>query len=94
MTTTTESLSYVTIFSSQKFHTKNIDIIVYKCYSQKIDGIVYILNRGEKMAITMDILRLFVTIMVAFLAGKLLSKLKLPSILGWLIIGMMTGPQQ
>ncbi|MDE6915671.1 MAG: cation:proton antiporter [Lachnospiraceae bacterium] len=41
---------------------------------------------------TMDILRLFVTIMVAFLAGKLLSKLKLPSILGWLIIGMMTGP--
>lgn len=44
------------------------------------------------MDITMDILRLFVTIMVAFLAGKLLSKLKLPSILGWLIIGMMTGP--
>lgn len=44
------------------------------------------------MAIIMDILRLFVTVMFAFLAGKLISKLKLPSILGWLIIGMVTGP--
>lgn len=44
------------------------------------------------MDIIMDILRLFVTVMFAFLAGKLISKLKLPSILGWLIIGMVTGP--
>lgn len=44
------------------------------------------------MDIMMDILRLFVTVMFAFLAGKLISKLKLPSILGWLIIGMVTGP--
>lgn len=44
------------------------------------------------MDIMMDILRLFVTVIFAFLAGKLISKLKLPSILGWLIIGMVTGP--
>lgn len=44
------------------------------------------------MSITVDILRLFVTIIFAFLAGKLISKLKLPSILGWLIIGMAAGP--
>ncbi|MCI9138018.1 MAG: potassium transporter [Lachnospiraceae bacterium] len=40
----------------------------------------------------MDILRLLVTVMFAFLTGKLISKLKLPSILGWLIIGMVAGP--
>lgn len=44
------------------------------------------------MDIIMDILRLFITVVLAFLAGKLISKLKLPSILGWLIIGMITGP--
>lgn len=44
------------------------------------------------MSIVMDILRLLVTVMFAFLAGKLTSKLKLPSILGWLIIGMVAGP--
>lgn len=44
------------------------------------------------MSIVMDILRLLVTVMFAFLAGKLISKLKLPSILGWLIIGMVAGP--
>lgn len=40
----------------------------------------------------MDILRLFVAIMFAFLIGKLISRLKLPSILGWLIAGMIAGP--
>lgn len=29
---------------------------------------------------------------IAFLAGKLVSKLKLPAILGWLIAGMLLGP--
>lgn len=28
----------------------------------------------------------------AFIAGKLISKIKLPSILGWLIVGMLLGP--
>lgn len=36
--------------------------------------------------------RLLLTIAVAFLAGKLVSKIKLPSILGWLITGMLLGP--
>ena len=45
-----------------------------------------------KMGIIMNILQLFITIMLTFLAGKLISKLKLPSILGWLIIGMIAGP--
>ena len=38
------------------------------------------------------ILRLAVAIAIAFVAGKLISKLKLPSILGWLIAGMCIGP--
>ena len=38
------------------------------------------------------ILKLFVAIILAFGAGKLISKLKLPSILGWLIAGMILGP--
>ena len=37
------------------------------------------------MDILIDVLRLLVSIVLAFLAGKLISKLKLPSILGWLI---------
>ena len=39
-----------------------------------------------------EILRLLAAIAIAFLAGKLISKLKLPSILGWLIAGMIIGP--
>ncbi|HIS53272.1 MAG TPA: cation:proton antiporter [Candidatus Onthomonas avicola] len=39
-----------------------------------------------------NVLRLFVSIIIAFIAGKLISKLKLPSILGWLIAGMIIGP--
>lgn len=44
------------------------------------------------MGILEDILRLLFSIAIAFLAGKLISKLKLPSILGWLITGMIIGP--
>ena len=40
----------------------------------------------------LSLLRLLITIAVAFLAGKLVSKVKLPSILGWLITGMVLGP--
>lgn len=36
--------------------------------------------------------RLLLTIGIAFLVGKLVSKVKLPSILGWLITGMVLGP--
>ena len=44
------------------------------------------------MNITLLILRLLLAIVVAFIVGKLISKLKLPSILGWLITGMFLGP--
>ena len=36
-----------------------------------------------------EIARLIITIAAALLAGKLISKLKLPAILGWLIAGMI-----
>ncbi len=37
-------------------------------------------------------LRLLAAVALAFVVGKLVSKLKLPSILGWLIAGMILGP--
>lgn len=40
----------------------------------------------------LSLFRLLITVGVAFLAGKLVSKSKLPSILGWLITGMFLGP--
>ena len=40
----------------------------------------------------LSILRLLAAVVIAFFAGKLISKLKLPSILGWLIAGMILGP--
>ena len=40
----------------------------------------------------LSFLRLLLTIGIAFLVGKLVSKVKLPSILGWLITGMVLGP--
>lgn len=40
----------------------------------------------------LDMGKLILAIAVAFLIGKLVSKLKLPSILGWLISGMILGP--
>ena len=38
------------------------------------------------------ILRWLLVLIVAAIAGKLVSKIKLPSILGWLIVGMFFGP--
>jgi len=40
----------------------------------------------------MMILRLCLTIVFAYLIGKLVSKIKLPAILGWLLAGMIFGP--
>lgn len=40
----------------------------------------------------MQILRWLITLALAAVAGRLVSKIKLPSILGWLIIGMFFGP--
>ncbi|MGN0173100.1 MAG: cation:proton antiporter [Acutalibacteraceae bacterium] len=39
-----------------------------------------------------DILRIFAVICVAFVCGKIISKVKLPAILGWLIAGIIFGP--
>ena len=39
-----------------------------------------------------QILRLLIMVILALGIGKLVSKLKLPSILGWLITGMVFGP--
>lgn len=41
---------------------------------------------------TILILRWITTILLAILIGKLATKIKLPSILGWLIAGMLLGP--
>ncbi len=38
------------------------------------------------------ILRILISVFLAFIAGKLVAKFKLPSILGWLIAGMILGP--
>ncbi|MGN0448328.1 MAG: cation:proton antiporter [Acutalibacteraceae bacterium] len=38
------------------------------------------------------LLRIFAIVCVAFTCGKLVSKLKLPAILGWLIAGIVFGP--
>lgn len=40
----------------------------------------------------MTLLRICAAIVLAWLVGKLAAKLKLPSILGWLIAGMILGP--
>lgn len=39
-----------------------------------------------------SLLRLLAAIVAAFLVGKLVSKIKLPAILGWLLGGMILGP--
>ena len=44
------------------------------------------------MEILSEIASLLVAIGIAFTAGKLIAKLRLPSILGWLIAGMTIGP--
>ncbi|MEG0313665.1 MAG: cation:proton antiporter [Erysipelotrichaceae bacterium] len=40
----------------------------------------------------MLILRFIIAILIAFLIGHFISKLKLPAILGWLLAGMLLGP--
>ena len=40
----------------------------------------------------MEILKWLVAIAIAFVVGKLISKLRLPAILGWLITGIAVGP--
>ncbi len=42
--------------------------------------------------IILSILKLVLSGIIALIIGKLISKLKLPSILGWLIAGMIVGP--
>ena len=39
-----------------------------------------------------NILRWIAVLALAFAAGKLMTKIKMPSILGWLIVGMVFGP--
>lgn len=39
-----------------------------------------------------DLIRWIAVLMIAFGAGKLMTKIKMPSILGWLIAGMIFGP--
>lgn len=38
------------------------------------------------------IIRWILTLILAFLAGKLVTKIRMPSILGWLIVGILFGP--
>ena len=40
----------------------------------------------------MQLFRWLIVLALAALAGKLISKVKLPSILGWLVVGMVFGP--
>lgn len=40
----------------------------------------------------MDILKWLAAVAIAFVVGKLISKLRLPAILGWLITGIAVGP--
>lgn len=44
------------------------------------------------MDIILCVLQLAISIIIAFFAGKLIAKLRLPSILGWLIAGLLIGP--
>lgn len=39
-----------------------------------------------------SILRWFSILLIAFIAGKLIKKIKMPAILGWLIVGIFFGP--
>ncbi len=40
----------------------------------------------------LNVLQWIAVLMIAFAAGKLMTKLKMPAILGWLITGMILGP--
>ena len=39
-----------------------------------------------------NIMRWIVVLALAFIAGKLMTKIRMPAILGWLIVGMILGP--
>ncbi len=39
-----------------------------------------------------NLIQWIATLILAFFAGKLMTKIKMPSILGWLIVGMIFGP--
>lgn len=41
----------------------------------------------EEAQYMIELLRFLITILIAYVVGKLISKIKLPSILGWLITG-------
>ena len=51
-----------------------------------------ILTAWRKQKKIVLVIRLLAAAILAFLVGKLISKIKLPSILGWLITGMLLGP--
>ena len=38
------------------------------------------------------LIKLILSIILAYFMGKLVSKIKLPAILGWLLAGMILGP--
>ena len=40
---------------------------------------------------TVNALRLFAILCIAFVVGKLISKIRLPAILGWLLTGILFG---
>ncbi len=44
------------------------------------------------MDIVFSIVRVIATVAIAIVAGKLVAKLKLPAILGWLVTGIVLGP--
>jgi len=48
--------------------------------------------REEKSKMIINTLRWIAVLAIAFMAGKLMTKLKMPAILGWLIAGMILGP--
>ena len=39
-----------------------------------------------------NLIRWITVLIIAFFAGKLMTRIKMPSILGWLIVGMIFGP--
>lgn len=49
-------------------------------------------NHKRKNVNMIELLRFLITIIIAHLVGKLVAKIKLPSILGWLITGIVLGP--
>ncbi len=44
------------------------------------------------MDVAISVLRVVATVVIAMIVGKLVAKLKLPAILGWLVTGIVLGP--